>query len=92
LAASQYQRPDDDGRSMELKMLIRPDADSFIFADLKILDCLAFDPSDPSVDLRPMERPGPADDADDGLLLPAVQDDGLLLPAVQIDDGLLLPY
>ncbi len=26
-------------------------------------------------------------DADDGLLLPAVQDDGLLLPAVQTDDG-----
>ena len=27
------------------------------------------------------------DDADDGLLLPAVQDDGLFLPAVRIDDG-----
>ena len=81
-------------------MSIRPDADSFIFADYKptqriniiTLDSLAVDPTNPNVDLRPMETPGPDDNVDDGLLLPAVQDDGLLLPAVQMDHGLLLPY
>ena len=69
-------------------MSIRPDADSFIFTDLKPTRGLSGDPhneTDHSLLL-------PAVRTDDGLLLPAVQEDGLLLPAVQMDHGLLLPY
>ena len=71
--------------------------DNFLVIDWLAEDHFKVDPSDPSVDptnpnvdLRPMETPGPDDNVglpavqtDDGLLLPAVQDDGLLLPAVQ---------
>ena len=61
--------------------------DNFLVIDWLAEDHFKVDPSDPSVDptnpnvdLRPMETPGP----DDNLGLPAVQtDDGLLLPAVQ---------
>jgi hypothetical protein len=49
--------------------------DSFIFADYKPTESLAVDPTNPNVDLRPMETPGP--------------DDNVGLPAVQMDDGLL---
>jgi hypothetical protein len=73
---------------MELKMSIRPDADSFIFADFRPTHGVVGDPHNQTDDglLLPAVR------TDDGLLLPAVQDDGLLLPAVQTDHGLLLPY
>src|SRR5262245_26819091 len=50
--------------------------DSFIFADYKPTESLAVDPTNPNVDLRPMETPGP--------------DDNVGLPAVQMDDGLLV--
>ena len=69
-------------------MSIRPDADSFIFTDLKPTRSMVGDPHNETDDglLLPAVR------TDDGLLLPAVQEDGLLLPAVQMDHGLLLPY
>src|SRR5262245_66517078 len=51
--------------------------DSFIFADYKPTESLAVDPTNPNVDLRPMETPG--------------ADDNVGLPAVQMDDGLLVP-
>src|SRR5262245_22774192 len=51
--------------------------DSFIFADYEPTESLAVDPTNPNVDLRPMETPGP--------------DDNVGLPAVQMDDGLLVP-
>jgi hypothetical protein len=51
--------------------------DSFIFADYKPTESLAVDPTNPNVDLRPMETPGP--------------DDNVGLPAVQMGDGLLMP-
>jgi hypothetical protein len=51
--------------------------DSFIFADYRPTESLAVDPTNPNVDLRPMETPGP--------------DDNVGLPAVQMDDGLLVP-
>jgi hypothetical protein len=51
--------------------------DSFIFADYRPTESLAVDPTNPNVDLRPMETPGPDDDVG--------------LPAVQMDDGLLVP-
>jgi hypothetical protein len=88
LAASHGRRPDDDGRNIEAKMSIRPDADSFIFADLKPTDGFVGDPHNEMDEglLLPAVR------TDDSLLLPAVRLDGaLLLPAVQIDEGLLLP-
>ena len=61
--------------------------DNFLVIDWLAEDHFKVDPSDPSVDptnpnvdLRPMETPGP----DDNVGLPAVQtDDGLLLPAVK---------
>lgn len=69
-------------------MPIRPDADSFIFAELRPTTGFSGDPHNDTDHglLLPAVR------TDEGLLLPAVQDDGLLLPAVQIDHGLLLPY
>jgi len=69
-------------------MSIRPDADSFIFTDLRPTEGFVGDPHNEMDDglLLPAVR------LDDGLLLPAVQDDGLLLPPVQMDHGLLLPY
>jgi hypothetical protein len=43
------------------------------FADYKPTESLAVDPTNPNVDLRPMETPGP--------------DDNVGLPAVQIETG-----
>jgi hypothetical protein len=51
--------------------------DSFIFADYKPTESLAVDPTNPNVDLRLLETPGP--------------DDNVGLPAVQMGDGLLMP-
>jgi hypothetical protein len=90
---------------MELKMSIRSDADSFVFADLKptesaniiIVDGFAVDPHNPNVDPPdPDHEVGvPAVQTDDGLLLPAVQHDGLewpIGPIPEMHHGLLLPY
>ena len=85
---------------------VKADDNFSIIDDGRTFDDLAVDPTNPNVDLRPMETPGP----DDNVGLPAVQtadtgggvrsDEGpeedvafyygKMLPAVH-DDGLLLP-
>jgi len=56
---------------------VKADDNFSIIDDGRTFDDLAVDPTNPNVDLRPMETPGP--------------DDNVSLPAVQMDDGLLVP-